>query len=266
MTHYSFMLIDSAPILDADPDRVFGLLQEHGYEGVELNLTPELIDRLDLVERAIGGCGLTVPSFLTGAAYGPDCCLSSPDVDARMLAVECLIGHLDIAERFDAILVVGLLQGLRTDEPDEMQANRRIADTLRQVSDAAEKRGVAIVIEPINHLQVGFNNSVAEVRSLIKAIGSPALRPMVDTIHMNVEETSLTRPILDCGPELRHLHLCESNGGILGSGHLDFAAVITTLGQIEYEGFASVKVYRKASLEEAAQASMAYLEGLADAR
>ncbi|MBT4101555.1 MAG: sugar phosphate isomerase/epimerase [Gemmatimonadetes bacterium] len=263
MTHYSFMLIDSAPILDADPNHVFGLLQEYGYEGVELNLTPQLVDRLDLVERTVRGCGLSLPSFLTGAAYSPDCCLSSADVDARKHAVDRLVGHLDIAERFGAILVVGLLQGLHTDEPDATQANRRIVDCLRQVGDAAEKRGVDIVIEPINHLQVGFNNSVAEVRSLIEAIGSPALRPMVDTIHMNIEETSLTQPILDCGSELRHVHLCESNGGVLGKGHLDFTAVTSTLGQIGYEGFASVKVYRKASLEEAAQASMAYLQSLA---
>ncbi|MBT3342627.1 MAG: sugar phosphate isomerase/epimerase [Gemmatimonadetes bacterium] len=262
MIHYSFMLIDSVPILDAGPDHFFGLLQEHGYEGVELNLTPELIERLDLVGRAAQDSGLRVPSFLTGAAYGPDCCLSSPVASAREHAVERLISYLDIAERFEAILVVGLLQGLCTDEPDEAQANCRIAAALRQVGDIAEDRGVDIVIEPVNHLQVGFNHSVAEVRSLVEAIGSPAFLPMVDTIHMNVEETSLTQPILDCGPELRHVHLCESNGGILGSGHLDFDAILSTLDRIEYEGFASVKVYRKATMEEAAPASMAHLKSL----
>jgi len=240
MIHYSFMLIDSVPVIDAGPDRFFDSLQEHGYEGIELNLTPQLVERLDLLQAAADGSGLVVPSFLTGASYGTDCCLSSPDAGARGHATECLIGYLEIAQRFDAILVVGLLQGFRTDEPDEGLANRRIADALRQVGDAAAERGVDLVIEPVNHLQVGFNNSVGEVRSLIEAIDSPRFRPMVDTIHMNVEETSLTQPIRDCGPELRHVHLCESNGAVLGSGHIDFDAVLTTLDEIGYEGFASV--------------------------
>ena len=103
---------------------------------------------------------------------------------------------------------------------------------------------------------------MAEVRSLIEAIGSPRFRPMVDTIHMNVEETSLTQPIRECGPELRHVHLCESNGAVLGSGHIDFGTVLSALGDIGYEGFASVKVYRKATVEEAARESMAHLTSL----
>ena len=53
--------------------------------------------------------------------------------------------------------------------------------------------GVEIVIEPVNHLQVGFNNSLAEVQRLIAEIDVPVFKPMLDTIHMNIEETSLDR-------------------------------------------------------------------------
>jgi sugar phosphate isomerase/epimerase len=100
---------------------------------------------------------------------------------------------------------------------------------------------------------------VAEVLRLIAAIGSPAYGPMVDTLHMNIEERSLVQPILDCGTELRHVHLCESNGSLFGTGHLDFAAVLRALREVGYRGFASVKVYRGAGLEEAACTSMAHL-------
>jgi len=118
------------------------------------------------------------------------------------------------------------------------------------------------VVEPVNHLQVGFNNGVSEVRQLIRIVNSPALKPMVDTIHMNIEERSLIQPILDCGSELRHVHLCESNGSLFGTGHIDFAAVLKALDVISYAGFASVKVYRGATLEEAARSSMDYLRRL----
>lgn len=81
-------------------------------------------------------------------------------------------------------------------------------------------------------------------------------------IPTNIEESSLTQPILDCGAALRHVHLCESHGGVLGTGHLDFAAVLAALAAIDYRGFASVKVYRKASPRQAAADSLAFLRRL----
>ena len=258
------MIIDPLSSLGSDDDirRFFDLAKSYGYSGIELNFhNPPGID-FDRLERWLADIGLVVPSFLTGTAYHEGLCLSSPDEKARQGAVERLIQYLDIGSRFNAILVVGLLQGFRSDEPDEDLANARIADCLRQVARAAEARGVDLVIEPVNHLQVGFNNSVGEVRRLVAAVDSPAVYPMIDTIHMNVEETSLTQPILDCGSQLRHVHLCESNGALFGTGNIDFAAVLQTLDEIGYDGFASVKVYRKASQEDAARTSIEYLRKL----
>ncbi len=82
---------------------------------------------------------------------------------------------------------------------------------------------------------------------------------MVDTIHMNIEETSLVEPIRECGDRLRHVHLCESNGSLFGTGNVDFGSVLKSLDEIGYRRFASVKVYRGAALEEAAPASIEYL-------
>ena len=89
------------------------------------------------------------------------------------------------------------------------------------------------------------------------------MKLMVDTVHMNIEERSLVQPILDCGQQLRHVHLCESNGALFGTGHIDFAAVLRALHSIGYNWFGSVKVYRKAPWEEAARSSIDYLKEIA---
>ena len=259
MIHYSYMVIDTRSLFQADLSALFDLVVSCGYEGVDLNLFPGLAAESSQLEQALAASGLALPSLLTGAAYSDGLCLSSANTEVRQAAVAYLKDCLELAERFQSILVVGLLQGLRSDEADPEIANQRIVEGLLEVGVAAERRGVELVIEPVNHLQVGFNNSVSEVRQLIEAIGSPAFKPMVDTIHMNIEETSLTQPIYDCGSELRHVHLCESNGAVLGSGHIDFGAVLKALDDIAYDGYASVKVYRKATLEEAAVSSMEYL-------
>jgi D-psicose/D-tagatose/L-ribulose 3-epimerase len=239
--------------------RLFGQVRDCGYTGVELNVTEPLgIDPAEL-ERLVKVAGLVIPSFLTGEAYNDGLCLSSPEASIRAKTVQRLIGYLPLAQRFRACLVVGLLQGLRRDEPDPVIAHQRIVDGLQKVAEAASAHNVDLVIEPVNHLQVGFHNSVAEVLSLIADIGSPAVRPMVDTIHLNIEERSLTQPILDCGSALRHVHLCESHGGLFGTGRIDFPAVHGALKQIGYQGFASVKVYRHATQDDAVRQSIQYL-------
>ena len=261
MIRYSYIVIDPLASFASDGEipSTLALLKTCGYEGVEFNLTqPPGVD-LDRLERWVADAGLVIASFLTGEAYREGLCLCSPDGEIRRRTVGRLIGYLSVARRFNAVLVVGLLQGLHSDEPDESLAQDRIVDGLREVAAAAEEMAVEVVVEPVNHLQVGFNNSVSEVRRLIETVGSPALGPMVDTIHMNIEERSLTQPILDCGPDLRHVHFCESNASLFGSGHIDFAAVIGALDEIGYDRFASVKVYRGAGLEEAARSSMEVL-------
>jgi len=256
------MLIDPPSRWLGGIDRTFQYIRSCGYSGVELNLSPELLNHLDEIEAAADRNALRIPSLLTGTAYQEGFCLSVPDQGIRDRTVIRLSEYLETAQRFQAIMVVGLLQGLRSDEADPEVAQQRIISCLRQVTKAAERKGVDLVIEPVNHLQVGFNHSVEEVCDLVEAVGSPVLYPMVDTIHMNIEEQSIVQPILDCGPRLRHVHLCENHGGIPGTGNIEFTQVFDALEQIAYSDFASVKVYRKAELRKAIVESMEYFSGL----
>ena len=262
MIHYSYILLEPLTSFESANEirRTFDLVKDCGYEGVELQVTHPLGCEVETLLHWTNEAGLTVPSFLTGEAYHKGFCLSSPDKRVRQRTVDRLREYVDIASAFDAILVVGLLQGLRSDEPDLQTANQRIINCLRNVAEAAHSQGVDLVLEPINHLQVGFNHTVAEVLRLIQEVHSPALLPMVDTVHMNIEEHNLLQPIRDCGRQLRHVHLCESNGREFGTGHIDFSAVLETLDEIDYDRFASVKIYRGTHLEADARASLEWLK------
>ena len=100
------------------------------------------------------------------------------------------IGH---AARLGAIVVVGLMQGQRSDEPDEHVANERIAACLRAAADFAEPLGVPIVVEPVSHFQVGFNHTADKAAALARRVDSPAIGYMLDTIHMHIEESLTAR-------------------------------------------------------------------------
>ena len=103
MFRYSYIIIDFSEIEDVQA--TFALLKSCGYAGVELNLTPDVLNRLDEIESAVAANGLAVPALLTGAAYEEGLCLSSPDPEIRKRTVERLESYLDVASRFNAIPV-----------------------------------------------------------------------------------------------------------------------------------------------------------------
>jgi len=245
-----------------DLQRVLHHIKALGYGGVELNLTPNVSFEMEALARFTESIQLPVVSFLTGANYFAEgLCLSSPEVEVRDRAVRRLQESVAVASRFGAVLVVGQMQGFSSDEPDQSKGEERIESCLKEVVETAEQYGTTIAFEPVNHLQAGFHNTLEAAMALARRIESPRFKPMLDSFHMNIEEVSLTEPIYQAGRNLAHFHLCESNGGFLGSGHLNLAAVFAALDKIEYRGFASVKVYRH-SWRVGAESSIRYLRSL----
>jgi sugar phosphate isomerase/epimerase len=258
----SFLMYEPVPDL-AELTRRMERIAELGYHGVELVATHPLgYDVGDLVQLA-DRLSLPVVSLLTGWSYGAEgLCLSSPDAGVRERAVARLGDYIDHASQLRAVVVVGLMQGLRSDEPDEQKANDRIAACLQEVARKAEAAGVTIVLEPVNHLQVGFNNTAGETAAMVKRVGSRAVSYMLDTIHLNIEERSVLGTMREHVGRICHFHLCDSNGGPYGTGNLDFSAVLRTLQECNYQGYVSTKIYRKTTWEESAVATATFLSHL----
>jgi sugar phosphate isomerase/epimerase len=264
MPPISYILVDRLDSFRSfeDLQLVLRHIKSLGYEGVELNLTPNAAFEMEALAAFAESIQLPVVSFLSGVNYFAEgLCLSSPDAGVRDRAVRRLQELVVVASRFGAVLVIGQMQGFLTDEPDMAKGEARIESCLKSVVETAEQHGTTIAFEPVNHLQAGFHNTLEAVMTLAQRINSPRFKPMLDSFHMNIEEGSLTEPIHRAGRNLAHFHLCESNGSFLGSGHLNFAAILAALTQIAYGGFASVKVYRH-PWKAGAERSIQYLQNL----
>jgi sugar phosphate isomerase/epimerase len=259
---FSFLFYEPIESLD-ELDRRMGLLASLGYRGVELSAFHPCPYPMSAVVGLVEKHRLPVVSFLSGWSYsGEGLCLSSADASVRDRAVARLVDYVGQAGTLGAHVVVGLMQGLRADEPDEARANDRIAEALGRVCRVADERGGSLVIEPVNHLQVGFNHTVAEASALVSRVDSPSMGVMLDTFHMNIEERSVVEAIRLHAPSAGHVHLCETNGGPFGGGALDFRRVLSGLDEAGYDRFVSIKVYRGQGWEEAARSSAAFLRGL----
>ena len=249
------------PILDLrELSRRMAILAKLGYQGVELTaMHPPPYSAADLAQLSREH-RLPVVSFLSGWSYANEhLCLSSSDAKVRDRAVERLVSYARYATQVGEHVVVGLMQGFRSDEPDEKVAAIRIADCLRQVCRQAETFSGRLVLEPVNHLQVGFHHTAAEAANLVAQVGSPSLGYMLDTIHVHIEERSMAETIQKHGGTIRHFHLCESNGGPFGTGSIDVPQVLSTLHASGYNQYVSVKIYRHLDWEEAARSAAKYL-------
>src|SRR3569623_1674637 len=98
-----------------------------GYQGVELTAKHPFDYPLAEVAALAQRFDLPIGSLLSGWSYLHEgLCLCSPSAEIRSRAVERLKGYVDAAAQLSAVLVVGLMQGLRRDEPNEDLAAARI--------------------------------------------------------------------------------------------------------------------------------------------
>src|SRR5262249_48372250 len=128
----SFLVYE--PIIRLDElDRRMAFVAAHGFQGIELTASHPLGYAIEEVVALSEKHGLPVVSFLSGWSYANEgLCLASPDSAVRARAVERLGEYVGLAAALGAVLVVGLMQGLRSDESDEAKANDRIAECLRR--------------------------------------------------------------------------------------------------------------------------------------
>ena len=135
-------------------------------------------------------------AFQTGSTYySRGNCLCTADETVRRRTIELLKSFVDLASRWNAVIVFGSLQGRLSDEPDRQAGEARIREAIREVGQYAVEQRATIAFEPVNHGEVGFHNTIAEAAGLVRSLNLPGVRMMIDTFHMNIEERDMLAPL-----------------------------------------------------------------------
>jgi D-psicose/D-tagatose/L-ribulose 3-epimerase len=120
---------------------------------------------------------------------------------------------------------------------DERRREWDLAVTeLRKVSEDAASRGLRIAIEPINRFETDLVNTTADSLRMIRDIGHPAAKVMIDTFHMTIEEADLGAAIRAAGDDLIHVQVSENHRGVTGTGLTPWADFRDALRDINYGG------------------------------
>lgn len=130
------------------------------------------------------------------------------------------------------------------------QAGERAMQCLAQAAAHAQSCGVTYCLEPLSPKETDWINTVAEAVEIVKAIGSPALRTMVDcsaaaqTEHEPVHE--LMARWTPTG-HIAHVQVNDPNRCGPGQGELKFEPIIRTLLAMQkaghYNGVVAVEAF-----------------------
>lgn len=207
------------------------LLADCGFTGVELNiLEPERVNPAALRDW-LGGFGLRMTAFASGAtAKAFNLSLSHADETLRRLSVGRCRQFLEFAGAMGGSVIVGFMKGGpgATREP--------LLRSLRELAPMAEGLGVTLIVEATNRYECGVCNSVEQTLSVLDEVGSPGLRMLPDTFHMNIEERDQLAALDSCNGRFVSVHLSDNNRLLPGLGGIDFGRIVRHLVGGGYKG------------------------------
>lgn len=245
-----------------------------GYDGLEvapftLGDEPHLLSAETLRRRrreaADAGVGIKGLHWLLTAPEGLSITTSDEAVRARSL--EVMRGLIDVCAALGGrVLVHGSPRQRQLDEGDPEGSRTRGREAFAAIAPHAEAAGVTYCIEPLSTQETLFVNTVAEAAELVEAIGSPAVRTMVDCRAARLSEAAPVEELLDHwlpAGMISHVHLNDRDRRGPGQGEDAFAPVMASLLRNDYAGAVSMEpfVYQPDGPTVAAHAR-GYVQGL----
>ena len=230
---------------------------------------------LDLIDRAKGlGFDVFEISLLNLAAVDPvairrraeaagidilgtmglpkDRTLATPDRAVREQTVAFLKAAVERAREMGSPFLGGMVYAVpgrfsgRGPTADEV---RWIVEGLSAVAVHAQQYGVTVAVEPVNRYETYLLNTAAQAQAVVDAIRQPNVGLLLDTYHMNIEDRGIAAAIRRHARSLRHLHLNESDRGMMGGGNVDWPALFAALQEIGYRGVGSLETFGASSPE-----------------
>ena len=120
---------------------------------------------------------------------------------------------------------------------DKDAAWERSIAALRVVARTAERLGITISLEVLNRNETYILTTCAEAIEYCRRVDNPAMKILLDTYHMNIEEDDVPGAIRAAGPLLGHFHVGENNRKLPGMNNsVDWKAVAGALHDIGYDG------------------------------
>lgn len=224
---------------NADQKSYISKVKKLGFDILEISCSMlKNISREELVEmrdmaRAEG------VTLTAGYGPGPSENLASSD---EAVVKNAVAFYTDILKKLEILDIHTLGGGIYSYWPvdytkpiDKEGDWKRSVKNVRTVGKIAQECGVDYCLEVLNRFEGYLLNTCAECRQFVEEVDVPAVKIMLDTFHMNIEEDSMTEAILLAGDRLGHFHVGENNRRLPGKGNLPWYQIGSALRAIGYD-------------------------------
>ncbi len=191
--------------------------------------------------------------------------ITTADEGRRQRTLEVMRRLIDLCASLGGrVLVHGSPAQRQIDgDPDAALRGR---DAFAAIAADAERAGVTYCIEPLARQETSFITTIEEAARVVKAIGSPAVRTMLDCRAARLSEDASVAELLDRWLPtglIGHIHVNDTNKRGPGQGEDPFAPVFDSLARNRYAGAVGVEpfVYEPDGPAVAAR-SIGYIRGL----
>jgi D-psicose/D-tagatose/L-ribulose 3-epimerase len=241
-----------------DPSN-FGLLptiKEAGFDGVEIPLLRPKDLQAASIRKAVEANGLET-NCCTALVDGFSLISDSPEIRRRTQQ------HLKDVAKASAEAGAKIVCGPLYSPVGYLPGRRRTSDEwkwavegFQAVGETLAAHQVTFAIEPLNRFETYFLNTAADAAQLAKEIDHPNIGILFDTFHANIEEKNIAAGYTTVGPYLKHVHTCENDRGIPGSGHVEWKEVFQALRSLDYDGWLTIESFGFAIGDLSAAASI----------
>ncbi len=154
-------------------------------------------------------------------------------------------------------------------DADRAEAAGRGEEAWAIIANAAEKAGVVYCVEPLAAPEADFVNTLDEAAAIVRRIGKPALRMMLDTSSSGLAEkepvAALVRRWVPAGL-IAHVQFNDRNRRGPGEGADKFAPVVRALRECDYRGWVAMEPFQyKPDGPACAARAIGYVSGLMEA-
>lgn len=232
-----------SPYLNRDLDEILDKAKRFGFDGIEVPFNLEEYVPWDRLPAALKSAGL---DCTTCGGLPKDSDIISPDPAERRRGIEVLKRLIDRACQLGSPILGGVLSsawGRLTGSAPTADEWKRSVEGLQIAGEYARQMGVKLAIEPVNRYESHLINTVRQGRRLVEEVGNEWVGLLLDTYHMNIEEKDLPEAVRIAGKHLMHLHACENDRGIPGSGHVDWPGIFRALRDIGFSGRITIESF-----------------------
>lgn len=235
---------DFAPLLFAGEwEEAIDAALELGYDAIEVSVRNPSDPVVIACERGLRSHGLRLSAIATGQSYYSDGWgLTTSDPEIRSLIDERMLGMVDLAAPWEALVVIGGVRGvLEGSEQDHRDQYLRAVESVHTYAEYALPLGVSVAVEPINRYETNYLNTIGEALDFVDQVGLPNVGILADTFHMNIEEADPVQSLRAAGDRLLHTQFVDSNRLAAGRGHMDFVAMAGVLRDLDFQGYLSTE-------------------------